>query len=203
MRWKNNERGEDDIVVNYFMIYLGYREDSHFDSLFNFQCYKYSIQIIIWDFDFLIPINVTFYSVSIHQFFPHSNQETQLPLSPKGTKEERIYLVGENNHLQEISRESYWDDDYDRGFSLIGLVESMISVVASGIRTVMNSIVGTEKKNSRSRVRKINYRNYQLFRIFPNTENHVADLRDLKDAEPEDIKFWSFPIPNKYVLFDE
>ncbi|XP_014483176.1 PREDICTED: carboxypeptidase B-like [Dinoponera quadriceps] len=126
----------------------------------------------------------------------HSNQDTQLSLSPNDTKGEIIDLIGASN--QEVPRESpYWDDDYDRGFSLIGLFESMISVVASGISTVMNSIVGTEKKNSRSRVSRINYRNYQLIRIYPNTENHVADLRDLRDAEPEDIKFWSFPIPNR------
>nr|XP_012229445.1 PREDICTED: LOW QUALITY PROTEIN: carboxypeptidase B-like [Linepithema humile] len=95
------------------------------------------------------------------------------------------------------TRESSSDDDYDRGFSLFGLVESVLSVVASGLNTVMSSIVGTEKKNSRSSARRINYRNYHLIRVFPNTEKHVADLRDLKDTEPEDIKFWSFPNPNR------
>lgn len=131
------------------------------------------------------------------------HQEMRQPLFSKGTREDKEYLVEENHYSREISRESFWEDEYDRGFSLIGLVESMFSVVASGINTMMNSIVGTEKKNSRSSVRRINYRNYQLIRMFPNTENHIEDLLDLKDTEPEDIKFWSLPTLNKYVLFGE
>ncbi|XP_026827132.1 carboxypeptidase B isoform X2 [Ooceraea biroi] len=73
----------------------------------------------------------------------------------------------------------------------------MLSVVTSGFSTVVNSIVGTEKKNLRSRIPRVNYKNYQLIRLFPTTENHIVDLRDLKDAEPEEIKFWSFPKPNR------
>lgn len=75
----------------------------------------------------------------------------------------------------------------------------MISVVANGLSTVVNNIVGPEKKNSRDAARRVNYKNYQLIRMFPNTENHIADLHELKDAEPEDIKFWSFPMPNRFV----
>jgi len=114
----------------------------------------------------------------------------------KNRKEERIEAT---NYFQETLRESSQDDDYDRGFSLFGLVESMLSVVANGLSTVVSSIVGTEKKNLRSNVNKINYRNYQLIRVFPNTEDNVADLRDLRDAEPEDIKFWSFPNLNRFT----
>ncbi|XP_050458345.1 carboxypeptidase B-like isoform X2 [Cataglyphis hispanica] len=73
----------------------------------------------------------------------------------------------------------------------------MLFVVANGLSTVVSSIVGTEKKNLRSNVSKINYRNYQLIRVFANTESHVADLHNLRDAEPEDIKFWSFPNLNR------
>lgn len=114
----------------------------------------------------------------------------------KNRKGERIEAT---NYFQETLRESSQDDDYDRGFSLFGLVESMLSVVANGLSTVVSSIVGTEKKNLRSNVNKINYRNYQLIRVFPNTEDNVADLRDLRDAEPEDIKFWSFPNLNRFT----
>lgn len=118
-------------------------------------------------------------------------------MDSKDKKEERVEAT---NYLQETLRESGRNDDYDRGFSLFGLVESMLSVVTNGLSTVVSSIVGTEKKNLRSNVSRINYRNYQLIRVFPNTENHIADLRDLRDAEPENIKFWSFPNLNRFIF---
>ncbi|KAL6429911.1 hypothetical protein ACFW04_007638 [Cataglyphis niger] len=125
----------------------------------------------------------------------NNNQKPQPLLDSKGRKKERVEIT---NYHQETSRESFWDQyEYDRGFSLFSLVESMLFVVANGLSTVVSSIVGTEKKNLRSNVSKINYRNYQLIRVFVNTENHVADLHNLRDAEPEDIKFWSFPNLNR------
>ncbi|XP_024867115.1 uncharacterized protein LOC112451619 [Temnothorax curvispinosus] len=133
----------------------------------------------------------------------HNDREMHLCLNSKGREEERIVFAEANNQLQNTPRELSGSDDDDddaddyRGFSLFGLVESMLSVVASGLSTVVNSIVGTEKKDSRSRTSRINYRNYHLIRAFPNTESQAADLRDLRDAEPEDIKFWSFPNPNR------
>lgn len=126
----------------------------------------------------------------------NNDQEAQPIWDSKNRKREKIEAI---NYFQETLRESSQDDDYDRGFSLLGLVESMLSVVANGLSTVVNSIVGTEKKNLRSNVNRINYRNYQLIRVFPNTEDNIADLRDLRDAEPEDIKFWSFPTLNRFT----
>lgn len=129
----------------------------------------------------------------------HKDQEMQSCWNSKEMEEEK--LTEANNQLQNTPRELSWDDDDDyRGFSLFGLVESMLSVVASGFSTVVSSIVGSEKKDSRSRTRRINYRNYHLIRAFPNTESQAADLRDLRDAEPEDVKFWSFPNPNRFVF---
>lgn len=128
----------------------------------------------------------------------HNYQEVRSCWNSKDREEERF--IEANNQLQNIPRELSWDDDDYRGFSLFGLVESMLSVVASGLSTVVSSIVGTEKKDSRSRTRRINYRNYHLIRAFPNTESQAADLRDLRDAEPEDVKFWSFPNPNRFVF---
>ncbi|KAM0736624.1 Carboxypeptidase B [Formica fusca] len=124
----------------------------------------------------------------------NNDQKPQSILDSKDRKEKRVEAT---NYLQETLKESTRDDDYDRGFSLFGLVESMLFVVANGLSTVVSSIVGTEKKNLRSNVSRINYRNYQLIRVFPNTKNHVVDLRNLRDAEPEDVKFWSFPNLNR------
>jgi len=130
-----------------------------------------------------------------------NNQKLHLCLNSKnGEKERLLFAEANNNHLQNTPKEFSWDDDDYRGFSLFGLVESMLSVVASGLSTVVSSIVGTEKKNSRSGIRRINYKNYHLIRAFPNTENQATDLLDLRDAEPEDIKFWSFPNPNRFVF---
>ncbi|XP_039310981.1 carboxypeptidase B isoform X2 [Solenopsis invicta] len=121
-------------------------------------------------------------------------------LNFKGREEDRLVFAKASNH-QNTPRDLLWDEDDDdddyRGFSLFGLVESVLSVVASGLSTVVNSIVGTEKKDSRSRTRRINYRNFHLIRAFPNTASQVTDLRELRDAEPEDIKFWSFPNSNR------
>lgn len=129
-----------------------------------------------------------------------NNQEMHPYLNSKDGEEERLLFAEASNHLQNTPREFSWDDDDYRGFSLFGLVESMLSVVASGLSTVVSSIVGTEKKDSRSGTRRINYKNYHLIRAFPNTEYQATDLRDLRDAEPEDIKFWSFPNPNRFVF---
>lgn len=127
----------------------------------------------------------------------NNDRKPQPLLDSKDRKKERVEIT---NYHQETRRESSWDDEYDRGFSLFSLVESMLFVVANGLSTVVSSIVGTEKKNLRSNVSKINYRNYQLIRVFANTENHVADLRNLRDAEPEDVKFWSFPNLNRFIF---
>lgn len=129
----------------------------------------------------------------------HNVQEMQPCLNSEDREKEKLVFAEANN--RNTPKELSWDDDDYRGFSLFGLVESMLSVVASGLSTVVSSIVGsTEKKDSRSRTRRINYRNYHLIRAFPSTESQAADLRDLRDAEPEDIKFWSFPSSNRFIL---
>jgi len=130
----------------------------------------------------------------------YDNQEQQSYPKFEDKEKEKAESVKVDNYDQRISRESLWDDNDNRGFSLFGLVESMLSIVASGFSKVVSRIAGVEKKNLQSHVRRVNYRNYQLIRLFPNTENHIADLRDMTNAEPEEIKFWSFPKPNRFVF---
>ncbi|XP_076167268.1 carboxypeptidase B isoform X2 [Ptiloglossa arizonensis] len=84
----------------------------------------------------------------------------------------------------------------ERGFSIADIVESMLSAVANGIGSIVTGLIGPEK-NSKSRSSRVSYRNHQLIRLFPSTENQVNDLRDLGDTEPEDIKFWTQPVYNK------
>lgn len=76
----------------------------------------------------------------------------------------------------------------------------MLSAVANGIGSIVTGLIGPEK-NSKSRSSRVSYRNHQLIRLFPSTENQVNDLRDLGDTEPEDIKFWTQPVYNKYVFY--
>ncbi|XP_017788792.1 PREDICTED: carboxypeptidase B-like [Habropoda laboriosa] len=87
-------------------------------------------------------------------------------------------------------------DDEGRGFSFMDVVESMFSAVANGIGSIMTSIIGTEK-SFKSPSNRVSYRNYQLIRLFPSTKAQVNDLKELKEAEPEDVKFWTQPMYNK------
>lgn len=88
-------------------------------------------------------------------------------------------------------------DNSSRGFSFVDIIESMFSAVANGIGSIMTGIIGTEK-SSKSRSARVSYRNYQLIRIYPNTQGEVNDLIELKEAEPDDVKFWTQPMHNKY-----
>lgn len=89
-------------------------------------------------------------------------------------------------------------DEKGRGFSFVGIVESMFSAVANGIGTFVTSIIGAEK-NPKSRSPRVSYKNYQLIRLYPNSQGHVNELKELKEAEPEEIKFWTEPMYNKFV----
>ena len=90
-------------------------------------------------------------------------------------------------------------DNESRGFSLTDLVESMFSAVARGIGSIVTSIIGTEK-NFRSRSSRVSYKNHQLIRLYPNSQGHVNDLKQLKESEPEDVKFWTEPMYNRSVF---
>ncbi|XP_017766579.1 PREDICTED: carboxypeptidase B-like [Eufriesea mexicana] len=86
--------------------------------------------------------------------------------------------------------------DKSRGFSFVNMVESMFSAVANGIGSFVTSIIGTEK-NFKPRSPRVSYRNHQLIRLYPNSQTHVNELKELKEAEPEDVKFWAEPMYNK------
>ncbi|XP_078032725.1 carboxypeptidase B [Augochlora pura] len=76
------------------------------------------------------------------------------------------------------------------------MLESMFSAMTNGIGSIVSSIIGTEK-TPKARSSKINYRNYHLIRLYPNSKSQVKELRELRDAEPEDIRFWTQPFYNK------
>ncbi|CAD1480292.1 unnamed protein product [Heterotrigona itama] len=107
----------------------------------------------------------------------------------RGTRYEEIVAFNETDSESTIDNES-------RGFSLTDIVESMFSAVASGIGSIVTSIIGTEK-NFKSRTSRISYKNHQLIRLYPSSQGHVNDLKELKESEPEDVKFWTEPIYNR------
>lgn len=76
----------------------------------------------------------------------------------------------------------------------------MFFAVANGIDSIMTSIIGTEK-NFKPRSSRVSYKNYQLIRLYPSSQGHVNDLKDLKETEPEDVKFWTEPMYNRCVFF--
>ncbi|XP_035732266.1 carboxypeptidase B-like isoform X2 [Vespa mandarinia] len=96
-----------------------------------------------------------------------------------------------------ISSRKLSDDDNDRSFSLFGTVESVFSAMANSLNNIVNSMMGTQTKSSVIRGNRVSYRNHQLIRIFPITEEHINELRELRDSEPDDIKFWNEPILNR------
>lgn len=93
-----------------------------------------------------------------------------------------------------------FSENTERGFSFVDMLESMFSVVSNGIGSIVASIIGPEKL-SKARSTRVSYRNYQLIRVFPDSENQVNELRELRDAEPEDIRFWTQPFYNKYINY--
>lgn len=88
-------------------------------------------------------------------------------------------------------------DDNNRAFSLFGTVESVFSAMANSLNNIVNSMMGTQTKSSVMRSNRVSYRNHQLIRIFPITDEHINELRELRDSEPDDIKFWNDPISNR------
>lgn len=90
-------------------------------------------------------------------------------------------------------------DNEIRGFSFSNIVDSVFSVMANGLDSIVTSIIGTEK-SAKPKPNRVNYKNYQLIRLFPSSQGHVNELKELKEAETEDIKFWSEPMYNKCVL---
>ncbi|KAK1122188.1 hypothetical protein K0M31_009414 [Melipona bicolor] len=114
---------------------------------------------------------------------------------------------GDDGSFDEGNRARYSDEEIEtdsdftidkesRGFSLTDLVESMFSAVASGIGSIVTSIIGTEK-NFRSRSSRVSYKNHQLIRLYPNSQEHVNDLKELEKSESEDVKFWTEPMYNR------
>ncbi|XP_015433607.1 PREDICTED: carboxypeptidase B-like [Dufourea novaeangliae] len=101
----------------------------------------------------------------------------------------------ETDNFAARSRASFFGNE-GRGFSFVDIVESMFSAVANGIGSIMTSIIGPEK-NSKSRSSRVSYKNYQLIRLFPSSTSQANELKELRDAEPDDIRFWTQPAYNK------
>nr|XP_031827673.1 carboxypeptidase B-like [Nomia melanderi] len=111
-----------------------------------------------------------------------------------GYEDEEDEACDEDNFTGK-SRSSF-SENTGRGFSFVDMFESVFSAVSNGIGSIVASIIGPEKI-SKARSARVNYKNYQLIRVYPDSESQVNELRELRDAEPEDIRFWTQPFYNK------
>lgn len=107
------------------------------------------------------------------------------------------FTIGEDIVYNETEDDLTIDNEI-RGFSFSNIVDSVFTVMANGLDSIVTSIIGTEK-SGKPKPNRVNYKNYQLIRLFPSSQGHVKELKELKEAETEDIKFWSEPMYNKCV----
>lgn len=74
-----------------------------------------------------------------------------------------------------------------------------MDVVADGFSSLVSNVIGGESKNNKIPSNRVSYKGHQLLRIQPITETQVDELREMRDSEPEEIRFWTEPLGNKYV----
>lgn len=119
---------------------------------------------------------------------------------------ERVKIENKNENisntirLSKIEKESYSRSltTNERGFTFSSLVETIFTIVSTGISSIVNNIVGTESESQKkSRVNRVTYRGHQMLRIIPTTEQQVADLKEMIEANNEGLKFWTMPIKNR------
>ncbi|XP_044020849.1 carboxypeptidase B-like isoform X1 [Aphidius gifuensis] len=83
-----------------------------------------------------------------------------------------------------------------RGFSFTNLFESVLDVVADGFSSLVNNVIG-EAKYSKTTGNRVSYKGHQVLRIHPMTPSQVDELREMRETETEDIKFWTEPSGNR------
>ncbi|XP_063977415.1 carboxypeptidase B-like isoform X2 [Diachasmimorpha longicaudata] len=84
-----------------------------------------------------------------------------------------------------------------RGFSLSNLFDTVIDVVSDGFSSLVNNVIGAESKTGKVSMSRVSYKGHQLLRIHPTTDRQVEELREMRDSEAEEIKFWTQPSENK------
>ena len=124
-----------------------------------------------------------------------NDEQTFMSIYPDEALETKLRENSRTNHDRQTFR---WTSRKEE-FSFLGLVEKMFSMVGNGVTMIFNNFVTGESKNSVSSSKKVSYKDYQLLRIFPTTKSQVNDLRSLQEAEPDDIKFWTLPVKNRFV----
>ncbi|XP_014230662.1 carboxypeptidase A2-like [Trichogramma pretiosum] len=92
-----------------------------------------------------------------------------------------------------------------RGFSFFGMVESAVGYLGK----FLGNIIGSEDDEDYffeddfyddvqdSGKNSVSYKDHQLIRLTPKTKRQVKYLIEMKDNEPDDVKFWTSPAKNK------
>ncbi|XP_033208197.1 carboxypeptidase B-like isoform X1 [Belonocnema kinseyi] len=112
----------------------------------------------------------------------------------KAAAERTIMSMNPNNESKNVSNQkSFPRISRKQEFSFMETIETVLATVTN----LFNNIISGESKSSRSISNKISYKDFRLLRILPTTNSHVNDLRSMYETEPEDIKFWTFPVKNR------
>ncbi|XP_001602586.2 carboxypeptidase A2-like [Nasonia vitripennis] len=80
-----------------------------------------------------------------------------------------------------------------RGFSLFGAIESAFSSVTK----FLGNFIGDDDDEADAQSNAVSYKDYQMLRITPKSQRQVRHLQELKDNEPDDVKFWTVPAKDK------
>lgn len=140
------------------------------------------------------------------------NEEEESGLRPLSSSEKSVDEAEDNDDEEDDGlswqriRKSWWQRwilarTGARGFSLYGVLETAFSAVSKFV--VM--IVGDDEADDEADYQGngVSYKDHQLLRITPKSLRQVRNLQELKDSEPDDVRFWTVPAKDKCVLFGD
>ncbi|XP_046604830.1 carboxypeptidase A4-like [Neodiprion virginianus] len=162
------------------------------------------------------PASSSRYENSREKFFPPRRRRIEIDEFEGNYSE--LQVVPSSANWRDGSYESAFEDDEEdpfeptdllpkngtdkwlskfRGFTLSGFVETIFTLVASGISSIVNNIVGGESKSSKPRPNRVTYKGHQLLRITPTTDSQVAELQEMMESGDDGLKFWTLPAKNR------
>lgn len=89
-----------------------------------------------------------------------------------------------------------------RGFSFFGVLESAVGMMGKFIGGMIfeDEEEEEDEKEVNHRDSTVNYKGHQLLRITPKSKKQVRYLHELRQSEPDDVRFWTIPAKDKYTL---
>uniref|UniRef100_A0A0C9RW39 CBPB_3 protein n=2 Tax=Fopius arisanus TaxID=64838 RepID=A0A0C9RW39_9HYME len=132
-------------------------------------------------------------------------QETRDSSIINGLPQNKLVQITEEGYPRRITQSSFrrkqlhwlpiWSSA--RGFSLSNILETVLDVVSDSFSSLVSNVIGPESKNGKTMISRVSYKGHQLLRIHPVSQQQVEELREMRDSEAEEIKFWTQPAGNK------